>query len=240
MLPKSVAILNGDDDILREFNPGMQKITYGLDEYNYIRAENVETTGTGKVSFDVVSNSRRYSVDVSSYGSHLVMAALAAAAAGQLLGLTDDEISRGLLSYVPIDGRAKVTDTGHIILIDDCYNANPNSVMSAITSLSALPNRRVAILGDMLDLGVLSNELHHEIGSFAAQSGIDCLICNGEKAAFIYEGYMSTGGHFAKYFPVKADLTAAIPKLIKKDDAVLVKASNGMKFDEFLPILNGL
>ena len=240
MQATGTAILNGDDELLRNFEPGMDKILFGYEDHNDIRAENIVSAGTEKLSFDIVCESWRIEACISSYGLHLPMAALAAAAAGRLLGLSSDEILQGLSSYEPIDGRAKVTDTGYITLIDDCYNANPNSVKSALSSLSALSNRKVAILGDMLDLGEMSQQLHREIGEFAAGNGVDLLLCHGENAAFIYESFISSKGTFGKYFQKKEDLIAAIPEQIKKGDAVLVKASHSMSFDEFLPALNGL
>ena len=232
------AVLNGDDELLWGYNPSMHKVTFGFDVRNDIRAENVRAEGTEKVVLDIVSDEGRFTVSIPSYGSHLATVSLAAASAGRLLGLSDDDIVRGLLSYVPVGGRANVTDTGCITVIDDCYNANPNSVMAALTSLSELPKRRVAILGDMLELGIQSDQMHREIGAFAVQSGVDCLICCGDKAAFIFEGYTSAGGDSGHYYPAKAELIAAIPDYLKKEDVVLLKASHGMKFEELIPFLN--
>ena len=232
-----VAVLNGDDELLQKYDPGMRKILFGLGEHNDIRAENIRANSTREVLFDIVSDKGRFEASVPSYGNHLAPAALAAAAAGRLLGLTDEEITRGLLAYSPVSGRANVTDTGFITLIDDRYNANPNSVKSALSSLSALPKRHVAILGDMLELGSQSEQLHRDTGAYAARNGVDCLICCGNMAEFTYEGYVSAGGNFAYFYPIKDELITAIPELIKEGDAVLVKASHGMKFEELLPVL---
>jgi UDP-N-acetylmuramoyl-tripeptide--D-alanyl-D-alanine ligase len=155
-----------------------------------------------------------------------------------LLGLTDEEITCGFAGYKSVEGRAKVIDTGKITLIDDCYNANPNSVKAALSSLSLLSNRRVAILGDMLNLETFSDEMHFDVGVFAAQMGIDCLICCGESAKLVYNGFLSIDDNShskarqekAHYFTEKSALISSLGELIKKDDAVLVKASNGMKF----------
>jgi len=237
MKPEGIAVLNGDDDLLWGYDPGMRRIMFGLGERNDFRAVNVRTEGTEAVLFDIESEKGRFSAKIPSYGSHLAALAPAAAVVGDLLGMEDEDIVRGLLSYAPVGGRSNAAHTGSITLIDDCYNANPNSVKAALSSLSTLPERRVAILGDMLNLGAGSDELHRDIGAFAAQKGIDCLICNGEEAKDIYEGYKSKGEGEAHYFPNKAALIAKLPELIKKGDAVLVKASNGMKFNEFLPTL---
>ena len=233
-----VAVLNGDDELLRGYDPGLRKVMFGLGGHNDIRAENVRADGTRRLLFDIVSHSGRFEATVPSYGTHLASAALAATAVGRLLSLTDEEIARGFLSYSPVSGRANVADTGYITIIDDRYNANPNSVMSALSSLSALPNRRVAILGDMLELGGQSERLHREVGSFAARNDVDCLVCCGDMAAFIYEEYMTAGGKSARFFHAKNKLISAIPEFIREGDAVLVKASRGMKFEELLPYLN--
>ena len=245
MKPDGIAIVNGDDELLREYDPGIRKVSFGVGGHNGFRAENIRAVGLSGVEFEIASDTGRFPVKVPSYGNHLVLAALAAAAAGRLMGLTDEDIRRGLLSFKPVRGRANLTATGYITLIDDCYNANPDSVRSALKSLSSLPSdrppfRRVAILGDMLNLGEQSEELHREIGSEAARSRVDCLICCGDNAMFIYEGYISAGGDDMWYFPDKAKLISALPELIEKGDAVLVKASHGMKFEELLPILEDL
>ena len=237
MSPESTAIMNGDDELQRQYNPGIRKALFGLNEYNDFRAENIYTNGTESVTFDIVSASGRFKASIPSYGSHLAAAALAATAVGRELGLTDDDIAHGLLSYKPVDGRARVKDTGYITLIDDCYNANPNSVMAALTSLSKLRKRKVAVLGDMLELGGKSEQLHREIGSFAAQSNIDSLICCGEMAESIFDEYQSAGGRAARYYPSKPELIKDLDTLILKGDAVLVKASHGMGFEELLPYL---
>ena len=167
----------------------------------------------------------------------MVYGALAAVAVGHLLGMSDEEIRRGLLGFRPVGGRANVTDTGFITLIDDCYNANPNSVRAALESLSALPGRHIAILGDMLNLGVLSDELHREIGEFAARSGVDTLLCSGANAAFIFDGF---AGESSAHFSSNAELIAALPALLRQGDRVLVKASHSMMFAEIAAHISGM
>ncbi|MCL2202071.1 MAG: UDP-N-acetylmuramoyl-tripeptide--D-alanyl-D-alanine ligase [Oscillospiraceae bacterium] len=237
MKPGSLAVMNGDDDLLRTFDTRRKTITFGLDEGNDFRTVNVRVEGTEAVLFDVLSDSGELSLSIPSYGSHLAQLASAAVAVGRVFGLTDEEIRRGLASYSPIDGRSNAADTGNIMLIDDCYNANPTSVKAGLASLSALKGRRIALLGDMLDLGEGSDDLHREVGIFAAERGIDVLICCGEKAAFIYESFKSACDEEAVYFKSKPELVAALPELIQKGDTVLVKASLGMQFAELLPTL---
>jgi UDP-N-acetylmuramoyl-tripeptide--D-alanyl-D-alanine ligase len=154
--------------------------------------------------------------------------------------LTDEEICKGFMSYAPVEGRSRVVNTGYVTLIDDCYNANPNSVKAALTSISALPGRRVAILGDMFNLGTHSNKMHNDVGVFAAQCGIDALLCHGENARLIYDGYISANGYRANYYKLMSELMNDIPDQIKKGDAVLVKASRGMHFERILPVISDL
>ena len=241
MKPDSVAVLNGDDAMLRDFDPGIRKITFGFGEHCDVRAEKVENQGFNGTSFDIVTPGARFHAFVPAFGSHVVISALSAAAVGLAAGLSPSEIVRGLESYETIDGRANVIDTGYIKIIDDCYNANPNSVTSALLSLSSLPGRRVAILGDMLELGPGEKELHREVGTFAGKCGIDSLICCGRLAEFIYKGLISSGASVESWqFPMKDAFFSVLPSLIRGGDTVLVKASHSMKFEEIVEELKKL
>jgi len=230
-------LVNGDDDLLWGYDPGIRKITFGFSTRNDYRSENVLLKGVDAVICDVVSGSERITVMIPAYGSHLASLAPAAVAVGRLLGLRAEDISRGISSYVPVGGRSNVKHTGFITLIDDCYNANPHSVKAALTSLSALPGKHVAIIGDMFGLGENSDELHSEIGAFAAQCGINSFVCCGSKMAFAYDSYKSAGGGPAFYYPDKSNLITALPGLIEKGDNVLVKASHAMQFEEVTQLL---
>ena len=240
MKPTGIAVLNGDDDLLLGYDPKMQKITFGLEEHNDIRATNLETKGIDAVEFDIADNKSQFRVKLPAYGSHLPALAPAAVIVARLLGLSDDEICKGFMSYAPVEGRSRVTNLGSITLIDDCYNANPNSVKAALTSISSLPGRRIAILGDMFNLGEHSKQMHTEVGIFAAESKIDLLLCQGDLAHMIYDGYISAGGAEAHYYSKMLELCDDIPKKIKKGDAILVKASRGMHFEVLLPIISDL
>ncbi|MCL2425047.1 MAG: UDP-N-acetylmuramoyl-tripeptide--D-alanyl-D-alanine ligase [Oscillospiraceae bacterium] len=237
MKPTGIAVLNGDDELLLGYDPKMRKLTFGLEEHNDVYAENIRSESVNNIDLDIVSEAGRFPIQIPAYGSHIAALAPAAVIVARLLGMTDDEICRGFLLYAPVEGRSRITHTENIMLIDDCYNANPNSVKAALTSISPLPGRHVAILGDMLGLGEHSEQMHREVGAFAAQKKIDLLLCSGEQARFLYEGYISANGAQAHYYPTMVDIEAGIPKMIKKGDAVLVKASRGMYFDKLLPVI---
>jgi UDP-N-acetylmuramoyl-tripeptide--D-alanyl-D-alanine ligase len=242
MKPMSLAVVNGDDALLRGFDPpGMRKITFGLGMHNDYRAARIETLGTAGVTCSIVSHGAHISVLIPAFGSHVVLGALPAAAIGRYLGLTDEEIRLGLLNFSTVGGRANIVETGYITIIDDCYNANPNSVSAAIKSLCTLEGRKVAILGDMLELGRDSEELHRSIGILAGQAGVDCLICCGAQAEYIFKGLISTGSEIESWhFPLKDAFFSVLPSLIKKGDNVLVKASHGMHFEEITEELKKL
>jgi len=239
MKPTGIAVLNGDDELLLGYDPKMRKLTFGLEEHNDVYAENIHSETVDNIDLDIVSETGRFPIQIPAYGSHIAALAPAAVIVARLLGLSDEEISRGFQLYAPVEGRSRITRTESITLIDDCYNANPNSVKAALTSISPLPGRHVAILGDMLGLGEHSEQMHHEVGAFAAQKNIDLLLCHGEKARLMYEGYISENGAEAYFYPTMEEFEDGISKMIKKGDAILVKASRGMHFDKLLPtILN--
>lgn len=233
MKPTALAVVSGDDPLLSAYNPGVRKITFGLGENNDFRAVDISPLGKRGVSCDIVSPGNHVSVFIPAFGSHMVLGALPAAAIGRELGLTNEEIRLGLLNYAPVGGRANIYDTGYITLIDDCYNANPNSMAASIHSLTTLKGRKVAILGDMAELGRDSDELHRQTGVLVGENGVDCLICCGARAEFIYKGLISSKIEIeAWHFPLKEALFSVLPSLIKKGDNVLVKASHSMHFEE--------
>lgn len=241
MKPDGVAIVNGDDEKLAAFDPGIRKLTFGYGDSCDWHADNVRADGTDGILCDLLAETGNLSVYIPAFGSHMALGALPAAMVGRLLGETDDEIARGLLTYVPVGGRANIEDTGYIRIINDCYNANPNSMAASLASLSTLEGRRVAILGDMKELGAASRDLHRSIGVLAGKYGIDSLICLGAEAEFIYKGFISGGFETESWhFPLKDALFSVLPRLIKKGDTVLVKASHSMGFDEVVNELRKL
>lgn len=221
--------VNGDDDLLLGLSCRQKKITFGLCEACDVYAENVCASGCHEIVCDLVINERRIPVSIPSYGRHMIYAALAAAAVGAQFGLSDGEIASGIAAYAPVGRRANITETPCLTLIDDCYNSNPDSTASAIESASSLPGRLVCILGDMLELGEGSKELHRQIGKLAKKKGA-LLLTTGEISRCM-------GG---LHFTDKKALIAALPEVLKKGDKVLVKASHSMAFEEISEALKEL
>ncbi len=229
MPENGTVFLNADDDLLSACACRQSRVFYGLGGKAGIRAENIQTEGAAMQSCDIISGARRIHVSIPAYGRHMIYAALEGAAVGMKFGLTDEEIIRGIAAYETVGRRASVIDTGYITIIDDCYNANPDSVKCAIDSMSGSTGRRVCVLGDMLEMGQQRAERHADIGRYAVSHGVELLLCVGEMSentARAAEGIESL------HFDSNAQLIAALPELIKKGDTVLVKASHSMKLEE--------
>lgn len=221
-------IVNGDDEKLRALVCRQRKIMFGLSADCDVRAENIRCTAAAETECDIIYNERRVHVRIPAFGQHMVYAALEGAAVGFIMGLSDEEIAAGIAAFETVGRRAAVSDTGYLTLIDDCYNANPDSMKSGVDSLMRLPGRHVCILGDMLELGENEREMHKEVGEYAAAHGVELVVCCGELAESIAEGAGARGRHFK----TRAELIAALPELIRRGDSVLVKASHSMRFDE--------
>lgn len=177
----STLFLNGDDDLLSTLDCRQRKVLYGTCANADVKAENICSDRLNELSCDIVSGERRIHVTVPSYGSHMVYAALEGAAVGIEMGLTDDEISAGVAAYETVGRRANVIDTGYITLVDDCYNANPDSVMCAIDSLKTINGRKVCILGDMLEMGRTRKSF---MPKSAGTPPITVLTCCSQSASF--------------------------------------------------------
>lgn len=229
--------LNADDDLLSACDCPQDKVLYGLGENADVRAENIHSESDTMQSCDIVGFGRRLHAIIPAYGRHMVYAALEGAAVGFELGLTDDEIVRGIAAYETVGRRANVMNTGFITLIDDCYNANPDSVKCAIDSMGDMPGRKVCILGDMLEMGRQREERHADIGRYAAGHGTALLLCVGEMSKNTCRAAEDIR---SLHFEHNSEIIAELPQLIEKGDTVLVKASHSMKLEEVSEALKQL
>lgn len=228
--------VNGDDDLLCTLDCRRRLVTFGLGESCCVRAENIHTLENGHTACDILSGDRRIFAEIPAYGDHMVYAALEGAAVGIVLGLTDAEIARGIGGYMSVGHRGRIVEAGGITVIDDCYNANPTSVASAIRSMTKLGGRKVCILGDMLELGDVSEQLHREIGGLAVQCGAELLLTCGDMARFISEG----AGEISVHFDNREQLISHLPEYVHAGDTVLVKASHSMRFEEICKAIEEL
>jgi len=236
MMGEGLAILNGDDETLKNYACPVRKITFGHGEWNDFVAEDVENLAGDGMRMKICHHNEVFCVEIPAFGAHMVYAALMGAAVGWAMGMTNDEIAAGIGDYETVGNRAKLINTGKITIFSDCYNANPNSTASAIDSLSTLGGRHVCLLGDMLELGENSEKLHYQTGEKAAKSGAALVIACGKLAKAIYEGARDSGAN-AVHFATKAELMEQLGSLIQEGDTVLVKASHSMAFEDFVEAL---
>lgn len=189
MLPSGHIVLNGDDDKLAtvEGYHGVKPVFFGLDAKRDVYADQIVSRGLKGVSCRIHMGEDAFDVLVPTPGIHMVYNALAAAAVGRIYGLTIEEIKRGIESLETIRGRFKMIETENFLVVDDCYNANPMSMKASLDVLHDGEGRRVAILGDMGELGENEISLHEEVGEHAAKCGIDVCICVGELSLHIAE-----------------------------------------------------
>ena len=228
--------VNGDDATLQKLTCRQRLCRYGVAKDCDVRAENVRVLGTDGMELDIVAGQRRFAVKINSFGVHMVTAALGGAAVGIAAGLTDFEIAAGIAAYRPVGSRAGIVQTDRLTIIDDCYNANPTSTASALDSLAMLSCRRVAILGDMGELGGNSPQLHRQTGEHAAKRGIDLVIACGALSENTAAGAADAGAS-ALHFADKQALFEKLPELLESGDAVLVKASHSQAFEEIVEFL---
>ena len=233
-----LAVLNGDDELLRNCRPDMRRVYYGCGGNCDVRAEAIKNLGEDGIELTIRHSGGAFHAKIPAFGSHTVYAALAAAAVGLELGMTGEEIARGIAGYQTVGDRARVIHVGDITVVSDCYNANPNSVRAALDSLSALEGRRVCLLGDMLELGPGSDALHEGVGAYAAKKGIDLVVGCGPHSRFTVQGAEAAGAK-TLYFPDKPALLEKLGDIIRPGDCVLVKASLGMGFKEVVQRLTG-
>ena len=242
-----IILLNGDDDKLCtvEEVDGQKPVFFGLEDSNAYYATDIESLGLKGTRCTLhLADGNTVTAQIHIPGNHMVYNALVGAAAGCALGLTPEEIKAGIEKLVPVAGRNNLIETEHLLIIDDCYNANPMSMKASLDVLANALGRKVAIIGDMKELGENENSLHFETGIYASEKSIDMICCIGPLAK-----YMAEGAREAKesqdynehqivcYFETKEDFLAQMNTIIEKGDTILVKASNSMKFTEIVELL---
>lgn len=237
MNPEGYVCLNGDDDMLctvKEVH-GHKPVTYGLSMKNDVYVTSVKSNGILGSKASVYLNDATFDVEIPLPGEHMVMNALAATCVGDLLGLKQEEIARGIESAKAVGGRSNLIVLKDRKILDDCYNANPVSMKAAIDLLSLSDTRKVAILGDMFELGDGCEEMHAGIGNYAVEKDIDVLVCVGELSSHMFDAATLKRTELKKdvqihYMTNTQEVIEKIDSILMKDDTILVKASHGMGF----------
>jgi len=234
--PGGTAVINADDPRVLQLPVanGVRRVTYGCAPEATVRAEGIVTDGRA-LRFDLLLENDRHPVRLTVAGRHNVANALAAAAAAFALGHDGAAIVRGLEAFRPRSGRMELVSLANgCRLLDDSYNANPLSVRAALGTLAESGGaRKIAVLGDMLELGEAAADLHREIGREAAARA-DAVIALGERAGDIASGARE-GGLAAARVRVVADHAEAVAVLrewMRPGDWVLIKGSRGMRMEK--------
>ena len=233
---KGKAVLNADDRIVSEIAARTKKDVhfFGLSEKAAIRATALNEKVSG-ISFSLDLPQESLTVDLKAAGHFMVVNALAAAAVGHLLGLPAAEIKTGLETFEPAWGRMNILQTASgIHVIDDTYNANPDSMKAAIATLASLRanNRSVFVAGDMLELGAQTESLHRQVGVWAAMANINNLLVTGEYAEAVADGAREAGLQRQNIFTGSQEkILDALKDSLKPGDWVLVKGSRGAHMD---------
>ncbi len=226
-------VLNGDDEHLSTVKcvKGISPVFFGLKPENDFYADGISDLGLNGTVCDIHTPDGVFNVHVPKPGIHMVYNALAATAVGRILNLSFEEIKSGIEEQENVSGRFNIINENGIRIIDDCYNANPMSMKASLEVLDKADTRKVAVLGDMGELGENEEKLHEEVGEKAAALNIDLLITIGSLSKMTAQAAMKNPKLKVVMFDDMEDFKAEAPKLIKKGDTVLVKASHFMKFD---------
>ena len=245
MNPKGSVIFNGDDDKLKSYTSrdGRTPVYFGLTSSCPFHVENIERKGLKGTYAEFVTPTSRFHAHISIPGDHMIYKALAGVAVGYALGMNNDEIARGIEKLVPIAGRNNLIEAKHYTIIDDCYNANPASMKSSLDVLAYADTRKVAILGDMGELGADELAMHREVGAYAAFKNTDVLVCIGalskDMAEAAKETVLATEKNMKVFhFDTKEDFYQNMGQILKENDTILVKASHFMEFPEIVKILS--
>ncbi len=235
-------ILNGDEPLLRDETVKKRTRDFNVIYVGFDRENDVYPTdiyrGRNYLSFDIVTPQSEQRVTIPAIGDHFVRNALFACAVGLTAGCDSAEIQRGFAAYEPQGLRQKIYERRGITVIADCYNAGPESMSAALKVLSAQHGRKIAVLGDMMELGNMSRIAHKEVGREVLENGVDVLFTYGALSRGIAEYALKHGfiGEICESFEDKEALAAAIRDTVRPGDHILFKASRKMKLEDVIAL----
>lgn len=230
-------VLNGDDEKLKTISNIKENkpVFYGKNQYNNYIANDIKSNGIEGTEFVLLSSGNEFKVSIPIPGEHMVMNALAAFAVGKHFDMSEEDIITGLSEIQPVGGRVNVIKKNGYTIIDDCYNANPVSMKASLDVIVNANTRKVAILGDMFELGENEKQMHYEVGKYAGAKNIDMIVCIGNLTKNLYDGVKETDykGELV-HFETVDDFVNKYSTVINESDTVLLKASHSMEFDKIL------
>jgi UDP-N-acetylmuramoyl-tripeptide--D-alanyl-D-alanine ligase len=237
---EGTAIVNADDPLVLELTNSLRTkiITYGIDRSADIQASNIQNKGSSGFTFTTKIFNQTICVNLSQIGYCNIYNALAALAAGHSLGISGEDMNRGLENYQQIPQRNEQIRYEGVTLINDAYNANPQSMKAAIKTLSEFDTqgKRFLIIGDMLELGPLSESAHHELGQEIILSNVDHLVTVGPLASLVAQSAKKISRHPLQIGKFKTHAEAAnyLLRNVNKGDCLLVKGSRGAKMEKVI------
>ncbi len=239
MVDDAPLILNGDDE--RLYNAKIKNhpvYYYGIDnKFCRFKAYDISTDGNGS-SFTLDFGCGEQYIKLPAIGIHNIYNALAAFTAGFMISVEPQAAADALGEYIPSGMRQRIRQAGGITFIEDCYNASPDSMKAALSALSCVKAKRhIAVLGDMLELGAASAQGHRDTGLLAAKDGVDAVFTFGEQSLETAKAARDGGVEKVESFDDKQKLAKRLLGEIKEGDAVLVKASRGMKLEDVLRLI---
>ena len=244
--PDGHIVLNGNDDKLITVQEvkGVKPVFYYVEDGTAkkadlpyeITADAIENKGLRGLNANLHFPEEVCQIHEPIPGVHNVYNACAAACVGRIMGLTNEEICEGIAHAKTIAGRTNLITLGDVLVIDDCYNANPVSMKASLDVLAQADGRKIAVLGDMGELGENEREMHYEVGKYAANTGVDILFCCGTLSEELAKG--AQRGHTkVMYFMEREKLTQTLINFVEAGDTVLVKASHFMEFPKIVKAL---
>ncbi len=231
--PGGKILFCGDNDLLSQVAEEYGAITYGIGAHNQVRALDL-TMGEEKCRFTVEAFGQTFPVELPVVGEHNVCNALGACAVGLLWGMRPEAICEGLRAFTNTDMRQNTYSRDGLYMIEDCYNAGPESTRAALSVLSRRSGRRIAVLGGMLELGDFAPTAHYEIGLEAAKTA-DLLFAYGPLGEEMVRG--AAGMAYAQHFDTHEALVCALKNVLQPGDSLLIKGSRGMHMEKVLQLL---
>jgi len=239
MTQNGILVINGDDSLLMNARESLHvnTVSFGIENRDSdVMASNIFVR-SNRCEFTI--EDREYGnieVMLPAIGNHYIMDALSAYSLTTRIGVCPVSAAKALAGYLPTGMRQKFINFEGITVIEDCYNANPDSMKAALHTLSVLPvnGLRIAVLGDMLELGKHTEQEHKNLGLYVAQSGIDVLLCYGEHIKETVKAAKALKVTSVEWFSDKCSLVEYLIATASEGDAVIFKASRGMKFEEII------
>ena len=234
-------ILNADNFYTAKMkklaNDGVKILTYGLDNAADLIAENISVTGNA-TQFILNYGGQKYNFEIPLIGRHNVSNALAAIAAGLSVGLSIEEIQRGISNLVATKMRLEIIQRKNFTIVNDAYNASPASMQAALKTVAEIySGRKIAVLGDMLELGAISEKVHRAVGQQLVENNFETLIAFGELGKFIAAGAKDAGLKNIFTVDTHEDAAKKILEIVQAGDTVLFKASHGMHLEKIIELV---